>query len=143
MVIKINKENIQLRLPIDNLFLLMMDKAKICFRYAPGQKTVEYVDYGYVIKASATVRWKNTNGSNCRNVIGNICRRNNINRLSVLELNNFRKFDLLVKKYNEEKIVKLDDLKDIISLFDGEVTEGKLNTLKRNFELETGIKVMN
>jgi integrase len=141
MVITINKENKQLNLPIDNLFLLMVDKAKQCFRYAPGQKLVEYVDYGYVIKASATVRWKSTNGSNCRNVIGKISSRNNIDRISVPDLMNFRKYDLLLKKYYNEKIIRLEDLKNIIELFEGEVTEGKLNTFRRNFELDNGIKV--
>lgn len=141
MVIIINKEDKQLKLPIDNLFLLMVDKAKQCFRYAPGQKTVEYVDYGYVIKASATVRWKNISGSNCRNIIGGICRRNNIDRISVPDLINFRKYDLLLKKYYNSKIIKLDDLREIIKLFNGDLTQGKLYTFRKNFELETGIKV--
>lgn len=141
MVIKINKENKQLSLPIDNLFIMMMDRAKQCFRYAPGQKTVEYIDYGYMIKASATVRWKNINGSNCRNIIGGICRRNNIDRISVPDLINFRKYDLLLKKYYNNKIIRLDDLREIIKLFNGDLTQGKLYTFRKNFELETGIKV--
>jgi hypothetical protein len=54
---------------------------------------------------------------------------------------NFRKHDLLLKKYYNNKIIRLDDLREIIKLFNGDLTQGKLYTFRKNFELETGIKV--
>lgn len=129
-----------LKLPIDNLFLIMLDNAKKCNEYSPGQKKVVYVDYGYILKATPTVRWKNASGAICHNKIGQIERRIK-NKISVTELNKSRRYDLLLKKNYENNIVTKSDLIEIVDIFEKDKTESKVENLKKNFELTTGIKV--
>jgi integrase len=141
MLIKISNENKKLKLPIDNLFIMVINQAKACNIYKPSQKTVEYVDFGYIIKATPTVKWKSIPPRNIYNKVGELSRRNNIERISVADLNMARSFDILLKKYYSEKIVNIEDLKNIIIMFDGELTQGKLSILRKNFELITGIYI--
>ncbi|BCZ47607.1 hypothetical protein psyc5s11_36740 [Clostridium gelidum] len=135
-VLNVNREEKEsLQLPIDNLFIMMIDKAKMCDRYAPGQKMVEYVDYGYVIKASATVDWKVIPAINIYNKVGVISRNNKIMRISVSKLYINRKHDLLFNILNDYgKVTKLD-IEKVIEIFGEEITAIKSFKLKQEFEL--------
>ena len=137
----LNIKNRNLQFPIDNIFLIMLDKAKECNLFMSGQKRVVYIDYGYVIKATATVKWKVISGNACHNKIGELSRRNNIKKLSVCELNKCRRHDLLLKKHYDKNTVTINDLKDVISIFEETITPSKVDSLKKNFELVTRIKV--
>jgi len=136
----LNVKNLQL--PIDNIFLVMLNKAKECNEYSAGQKKVVYIDYGYIIKATPTVKWKTASGLICHNKIGQIERRIKNNKISVGELNKSRRYDLLLKKNYENNIVTKSDLRKIIDIFEEDETESKVQNLKKNFELTTGIKVI-
>lgn len=133
--------NYIIELPIDNLFIMMIDKAKTCDRYAPGQKLVEYVDYGYVIKATPTVKWKDIDKLSVYNRVGVISRNNKIQRISVSDLTTNRKYDLLFNILNDYGKVTKSDVEKVIEILGEELTPMKLTKLKRNFELISGIKV--
>ncbi|NRT91484.1 hypothetical protein [Clostridium beijerinckii] len=124
-----------LELPIDGIFMIMMDKAKECHRYAPGQKTVEYVDYGYIVKATATVTWKSMMPEKVYNKVGAISRINEIQRISVPDLINSRIYDLLFNTLNDYGKVTKSDIERVIETFGDEVTVIKLMRLRQNFEV--------
>lgn len=140
-VIIILKDDKEIKLPIDNLFIMMMNQAKACDRYAPGQKMVEYVDYGYVIKATPTVSWQDIPPENVYNKVGVISRNNKIQRISVPDLNSARKYDLLFDILNNYgKITKID-IERVIDVFGEELNAMKVIKLKQNFELISGCEV--
>jgi hypothetical protein len=47
----------------------------------------------------------------------------------------------LLKRYYDKNTVTINDLKDIISIFEETITPSKVDSLKKNFELVTKIKV--
>lgn len=134
-ILNVLHEDKNLELPIDGIFMMMMDKAKECHRYAPGQKTVEYVDYGYVIKATATVSWKSMTPENAYNKVGAISRNNEIQRISVPDLISSRRYDLLFNTLNDYGKVTKSDIERVLETFGDEVTAAKVIRLRQNFEL--------
>ncbi|AQS04003.1 hypothetical protein [Clostridium beijerinckii] len=140
-VIKVFRGDIELKLPIDNLFIMIINQAKACDRYAPGQKMVEYVDYGYIIKATPTVSWKSIDKLSVYNKVGVISRNNKIQRISVPELNMNRRYDLLFNILNNYgKVTKLD-IERVIEVLGDELTVMKAMSLRQNFELISGTVV--
>lgn len=140
-VINVLVDDKELKLPIDNLFIMIMNQAKMCDRYAPGQKTVEYVDYGFIIKATPTVTWKAIPQEKVYNKCGEISRKNEINRISVPELNISRKYDLLFDILSENGKVTKSDIERVIESFGEEINTIKLMKLRQNFELLSGTVV--
>lgn len=133
-----------LRLPIDNLFIMIIDRAKSCDEYSPGQKKVVYVDYGYIVKATPIVRWQQMSAVDVYNKIGNLSKQNKINRISVPNLNMNRRLDLLFDIYKKNGVVTNINIDDVNEIYDGEMVTGigKLTRVKRDFELISGAKVL-
>lgn len=120
---------------------MIINQAKACDRYAPGQKMVEYVDYGYIIKATPTVSWKSIDKLSVYNKVGVISRNNKIQRISVPELNMNRRYDLLFNILNNYgKVTKLD-IERVIEVLGDELTVMKAMSLRQNFELISGTVV--
>lgn len=140
-ILNVLHDDKKMELPIDGIFMMMMDKAKECHRYAPGQKTVEYVDYEYVIKATATVPWKSMPPENVYNKVGAISRNNQIQRISVPDLINSRKYDLLFNTLNDYGKVTKSDIERVIEAFGDEVTAIKVMKLRQNFEVLSGTTI--
>lgn len=140
-ILNVYQEDNLLQLPIDNLFIMMMNQARACDRYAPGQKMVEYVDYGYIIKATPTVAWEAIPAENVYNKIGQISRANQITRISVPELNLNRKYDMLFNILNQCGKVEKSDIERVIVIFGEEITAIKVMKLRQIFELISGIEV--
>jgi len=130
-----------LKLPIDNLFIMIIDNAKKCNEYSPGQKKVVYVDYGYIIKATPTVKWKHISAEDVYNKIGNLSKANRINRISVPNLNISRKFDLLFEIYKKNGVVTNIDIEEVIMRVDGKSSVSKNTRVKRDFQLISGYEV--
>lgn len=140
-ILKIIRNDKEIELPIDNLFIMIINQAKSCDRYAPGQKLVEYVDYGYVIKATPTVKWREIPAENVYNKVGMISRNNKIQRISVPDLNDSRKYDLLFNILKDYGKVTRNNVERIIEIFGEESTIPKILRVIKSFELISEIEV--
>ena len=157
-----------LSLPIDSRFIEYVDKAKDENQYEVilerkvnndnGFKiinyTVGYDDYGYIIKTTNMV--KNTgntvNVSTIRNRVNEMAKRGtvkdkegkskNVARPNIGDYNKSRRYDFLYEALNKNGVVTIEDVKDVIILFDGFVTEQKTYSLKNNFELLSGKNIL-
>lgn len=85
-VINIYKEETLLQLPIDSIFLMIIDKAKSCETRISGKRQINYLDFGYIVKAFEGVGWQHMSSDKVYNRAGEITRKNRISRISVPEL---------------------------------------------------------
>lgn len=131
----------ELSLPIDNLFIMIIDKAKSCNEYSPGQKKVVYVDFGYIVKATPIVRWQQISAEDVYNKLGNLSKLNRINRISVPNLNMNRRFDLLFDRYKQNGEVTNIDIDEVNEIFDNTYTVNKNSRVRRDFQLISGIEI--
>lgn len=142
-VINVLSKDVFVQLPIDNVFLMMIDKAEACQSRIVLDKEINYVDNGYVIKVGDNVDWNYMDSNKIYNRCGDISRKNKINRISVPELNISRKYDLLIDILDENGEVTSEDIEKVLLQLDGSSTPGKKTFLKRNFELLSGITIEN
>lgn len=149
--LRIHHEDRDLELPIDGIFMMMMDKAKNChYRELYKKKTtmkeetkvkiVSYRNSPYIVKPLETVEWDHMDGSTAYNRIGVISKSNKIQRISVPDLNVSRKYDLLFDIVERKNHITKRDIQHVISVFE-EVTSNKAVRLKNNFELLSGYPV--
>jgi integrase len=142
--------NYELELPIDNLFMMMINKAKDCeyrqMKNNPNStikepKMASYVDYGYIVKAPDFVEWESMSDEAVYNRVGVISKANKIQRISVPDLNSSRKYDLLYDKVEKNNNVNSDDVEEVIKIFEPNPTYAKLNGLRKGFETLSGYPV--
>lgn len=141
----------KITLPIDNMFLIVMENAKNCQEYvylsssdatAREEYITEYEDYGYIIKTTKKSKQEKLNKNNIYNRIKLISDRNEIDRISVADLRMARKYDLLFKEAQENGEVKMSDVKNTLITLEGSETPIRTNNLKNQFELLSDIKVI-
>lgn len=141
-----NEENNSiLELPIDHWFLMIIEKAKACESRQKQMKVekelnkesqiVNYVDYGYIIKALKFVGWKFMDSATVYNRVSVISKANGIQRISVPDLNEARKYDLLFDIVDKTDNITSDDVEDVLKIFELNPTYSKLNRLRNDFEL--------
>lgn len=149
--LRVKHEKKDLELPIDGIFMMMMDKAKNChyrdlykkkstMKEETKVKIISYRNSEYIIKPLESVEWDYMDGSTAYNRISVISKANKIQRISVPDLNSSRKYDLLFDIVEINNNINKKDIKHVLSIFD-EVTESKATRLKRNFELLSGYPV--
>lgn len=149
--LRVKHETKDLELPIDGIFMMMMDKAKNChyrkwskdkpnMKAETEVKTISYRNSEYIVKPLETVEWDYMDGTTAYNRISVISKANKIQRISVPDLNNSRKYDLLFDIVEKNNNISKRDVKYVLSIFD-EVTESKAVRLKNNFELLSGYPV--
>lgn len=149
--LKVKHEDKDLELPIDGIFMMMMDKAKNChyrdlykkkanMKEDTEVKIVSYRNSEYIVKPLETVEWDYMDGRTVYNRIQRISASNKIQRISVPDLNSSRRYDLLFDIVDRKNHITKNDIKHVISIFD-EVTESKAVRLKKNFELLSGYPV--
>lgn len=149
--LRIQHEDRDLELPIDGIFMMMMDKAKNChyrdlykkkstMKEETQVKIVSYRNSEYIVKPLENVEWDYMDGRTVYNRIQRISASNKIQRISVPDLNNSRRYDLLFDIVERKNHITKRDVKHVLSIF-GEVTENKAVRLKNNFELLSGYPV--
>jgi integrase len=149
--LRIRRDDRDLELPIDGIFMMMMDKAKNChyrdlykkkatMKEETNVKIVSYRNSEYIIKPLESVEWDYMDGSTAYNRIGVISKANKIQRISVPDLNSSRKYDLLFDIVDRKNHITKRDIQHVISIFD-KTTESKAVRLKNNFELLSGYPV--
>lgn len=131
MTLSYNNGKFDLTLPIDERFIKMAKKASECTHSFEGYT---YVDNGRLIKTQTNMKKNVYTGTMLYNKITVIFEKNNVERMSVLQLNTSRKIDLLDKVYKEVGKVTVDDLKKVIITFSGRTTPSMTLQLRRNFE---------
>jgi len=141
MILNIYTEDKVLRLPIDNLFIERMDMAKMCTTRVTTKLEQTYIDCGYIVKTVDISKWITIPSGKVYNLISEISKRNQINRISVPDLRNSRKYDILLEIYEENNEVSNYDVDEVLIMFDGYSSSIKRNTLKMEFELVTDIKL--
>ncbi|WP_252225274.1 MULTISPECIES: hypothetical protein [unclassified Clostridium] len=157
MVLKLNRDNIEL--PIDNVFLLMLEQAKRCYEYeyvskyervgAGGElkeviRTVyiEYADDEYIVKQQKGAKNEIIGTASIYTRINNICKNNDINRINLNILKNMRAYDLLYYIYNKNDKLTNEDAKNVCKTLDGNNidADGAGFRLRESFSLISGIK---
>lgn len=134
------------QLPIDDNFLEIIDKArdcKACIMY--GNTAYNYTDYGYIIKTANPKRWTVMGPSSTNTRIGNISSDNHIDRISVQDLRNSRKYDLLFA-ISEEKakvgaLPNSTDFKKVLITIENYYTDNMVQNLKDIFRKITDIDI--
>lgn len=142
-----NKNNDRLELPIDNMFLMYVDKAKNCSTVnAPDVKKanglIDYIEEGYIIKRSSLTQ--NRNNLQIHSMLRRLARNNGIRNISSKILNDCRLYDLVSEKIDKNHILKHSDLKKCIQILKGEnVNLGVITTLKYKIEIIFGCTITN
>lgn len=140
-ILNVYREDTILQLPIDNLFLMFIDKAKQCQTRMSNKREVEYLDYGYIVKSTIDVDWQHMPYIGVYNRVGQISRDNQIIRISIPELNVSRKYDILLDRFDDKGELDTIDMNDVLLQFDGVANANKRNTLRKEFEKISGIEV--
>lgn len=143
-VIQEDKKNTyQLELPIDDKFIEIINKAKLC-EYRVHRTTVKkeprmisYIDKGYIVKAPEIVEWSYMDNETVRNRIGVISQGNNIERIKVSDLIASRKYDLLFNILEKHEI-GMNHVQSVLEIFDKKATYNKAILLRNDFELICG-----
>lgn len=138
-LLKVKTKHKTLYLPIDDNFIARVDKAKRCESYW-GEKEVTFIDKGYLIKTTKNCKWDTIEGKDVNNKINNLCRANNINRISPNNLRLSRKFDLLFGRLEKKGKITYRDYKDVLGMLDGKETQNKISWLKDLFEAISKVK---
>jgi hypothetical protein len=149
--LRVKHETKELELPIDGIFMMMMDKAKNChyrnlykkkstMKEETEVKIVSYRNSEYIVKPLENVEWDFMNGTTAYNRISVISKANKIQRISVPDLNNSRKYDLLFNIVDKKNNITKRDIQHVLGIFD-DVTESKSVRFKKNFELLSGYPV--
>lgn len=131
MTLNYNNGKFDLSFPIDKRFVEMAKKASECTHSFEGYA---YVDNDRLIKTQTNMKKIVYTSSMLYNKITVIFEKNNIKRISVLQLNSSRKIDLLDKIYEEVGKVTVNDLKKVIITLTGRTTPSITLQLRRNFE---------
>ena len=154
-----------LNLPIDDRFIEYVDKAKDEGQYEISllrqmykdnnvkqiDYSVVYTDCGYVIKITNMTKSTGdmVNESTVRNRVNEMAKRGTIAdetkkvpRPNIGDYNKSRRYDFLYDTLNKNGVATIEDVKDVIVLFDGFVTEQKTYSLKNNFELLSGKNIL-
>lgn len=132
---KNGKENVAL--PIDKEFIEMAEKSNKCLEY----EDIKYTISDYIVKTQLNMQAPILTKTIIYNRINVIFKRAEEKRLSIPLLNLSRKYDILYNRYLDVEEVTIDDIKNVLSIFNGKFTPNQALTLKRNFQLATGIKV--
>lgn len=149
--LRIQRDERDLELPIDGIFMMMMDKAKNChyrdlykkkstMKEDTKVKIVSYRNSEYIVKPLENVEWDYMDGTTIYNRISVISKANKIQRISVPDLNSSRRYDLLFDIVERKNHITKRDVQHVLSIF-GEVTDNKAVRLKNNFELLSGYPV--
>ncbi|WP_252241575.1 hypothetical protein [Clostridium sp. ZBS18] len=129
MVIKFGKLN----LPIDNKFLYYLDRAYNCNSYDYKTSTIEYIDYGYIIKVSNKSDKKQLNNNTISTRIHTTYKNNGIKRVSITNLNVYRQFDLLFDILKVKGKITYEDVRNVLSIFYEKHSLNKEQYLKERF----------
>lgn len=140
MTLNIHTDDNLLQLPIDNLFIERMDMARMCTTRILAKMEQSYVDCGYIVKTVDTSKWVIIPSGKVYNLISEISKKNQINRISVPDLNNARKYDLLFDIVDKNDDITMKDIKYVSSIFE-ESTYTKAYGLRKNFEILSGYPV--
>lgn len=150
--LRIQHKNKDLELPIDGIFMMMMDKAKNChyrdlykkkstMKEESKVKIVSYRNSEYIVKPLENVEWDYMDGRTVYNRIQRISASNKNQIISVPDLNSSRKCDFLFKILDENREVNTKDMDKILLKFEGVANASRRNTLRKEFEKISGIKV--
>ncbi|OSA95710.1 UNVERIFIED_ORG: hypothetical protein B2H93_04630 [Clostridium botulinum] len=129
MVIKFGKLN----LPIDNKFLYYLDMAYNCNLYDYKTSTIEYIDYGYIIKVSNKSDKKQLNNNTISTRIHTTYKNSGIKRVSITNLNAYRQFDLLFDILKVKGKITYGDVRNILNIFYEKHSLNKEQYLKEKF----------
>lgn len=141
-ILNVHAKNSIIKLPIDNNFITIIDNAKECTSRIVNTKEYEYIDCYYIIKTINTSKWVNIKPGDAYNKIGRISSKSNVERISVPDLKNDRKYDLLFKKQKEYGTVTNDHVEEVLKLIEGSSTYMKTRDLKEKFESISDIEVL-
>jgi integrase len=143
-----------LNYPIDEMFLKWVKRANNVTEYggfnsekiSVGSVTYAESNTGYLLRN--TMRHDKAPENEKVNVntlysrLNAISTNNKIIRINPGELNKARKFDFLFRAYELNGIVDSDDIKAVIDMFDGNVTNAKVVKVKNEFEIISDIKTI-
>lgn len=129
LIVKIGNIN----LPIDNKFLYYLDRAYNCNSYDYKTSTIEYTDYGYIIKASQKSNEKKLNNNTISTRIHATYKNNDIKRVSITNLNVYRQFDLLFDILKTKGRITYEDIRTVLNILCEKHSVAKEQYLKERF----------
>lgn len=141
MILNVKNEEANVKLPIDSMFLEFVKKAKECTKYDYERFSLEYIDNGYLIKASNRADNDTMSANTIYNKINSISKLSDIPRIRVSDFGKARKYDLLFDKYETYGEVTSSDIEDVLLTIDGISTKQRVQGLKFNFEAVSDIEV--
>lgn len=122
-----------IKLPIDNMFIAYLERAKKCETYEYQTSTLRYIDYGYVVKVSDKSDRHIANFNTIYNRANSIFKNNGINRIAFGDFVAWRMFDLLFEIVKEKGEITYDDVKSVFTTVKGKVTMSQAQYLKERF----------
>ncbi len=117
----VNIEN-NIKVPIDERFLIYLEKAYRCESYEYQTTVLKYIDYGYVIKVSDKSESQTVKYNTLSTRINSLFKNNNMVRISFAEMGTWRKFDFLLDILKKKGEVTYDDVKNVVIMLDGKNT---------------------
>ncbi|MFR2889108.1 MAG: hypothetical protein ACLTDM_13045 [Clostridium butyricum] len=142
MVLNVQTDIANLKLPIDSMFLDFAKKAKLCSSYDYERFSLEYIDNGYIIKPSSRADSETMSVNTIYNKLNSISKLSDIPRIRVADFGKARKYDLLFEVYETNGKVTMQDIEKVLLTIDGISTKQRVQGLKLNFEAISDIKVI-
>ncbi|NFT92023.1 hypothetical protein FDF86_06280 [Clostridium botulinum] len=130
MIVNIGND---IKVPIDERFLIYLEKAYRCESYGYQTTVLRYVDYGYVIKVSDKSESQTVKYNTLSTRMNSLFKNNNMIRISFAEMSTWRKFDFLLEILRKKGEVTYDDIKSVVIMLDGKNTMSRAQYLKERF----------
>lgn len=148
-ILNITEKGNIMKLPIDDEFIMIINKAKLCMNKTSRNKDIDYYDNGYIVKKTSNVKWQHANARSIYSIINNLSIKSGIDRINVRDLRNARVYDLLFEKEKENGIVTNNDIEKVLTLIQDVSmstktnidNSGKINDFRRRFQVISDIEV--
>lgn len=112
----LNLEN-NAKLPIDDRFLTYLDRAYKCEMYDYKTSTLNYVDYGYILKVSDKTDSDKLGRDTIYTRVNAIFRNNGMQKISLTDLYHSRQYDFLFDILRKNKDVTYNDVRNVLMMF--------------------------
>ena len=139
LLLNTTNKGIPVSIPIDTMFIEYMDKAIDCYEF----DNIKYEYSDYILKPQQNMKSDIVTDVMIFNKYNVILKKSQQKRLSISQLNLNRKYDLLYNKFMLNDEITVEDIKEVLYIFNGKKpTPNQALTLRRNIETTfTEIKV--
>lgn len=130
-----------LTLPIDEEFVRRVDKAKSCNKNLSKNRTIKYIDYGYIAKVYENSFVDQMTTSTLFSKLNDIADKSGCPKINKKDLTISRYCDLALEVINKRGVLERPDIVKIMETFGNKITPSTIFKTKKELQQILGIEV--